>query len=121
VLLYVNFVIIDELGFKLDENLHYVISKELCWLILLWVYNNIWFYISLYAAGHFTFEASKVTKNACRSLRRLFTNPTLIKKTVALRLISFCLFFICLIEPFRGLFASDQLEELQILTQNHYV
>jgi hypothetical protein len=46
-------------------------------------------YISLYAAGHFTFEASKVTKNACQSRYVPFHRLTLIKKTAALR-------FVCL-------------------------
>jgi len=39
-------------------------------------------------------EASKVNKNAFQSLYVPFHRPTLIKKTAALRLISFCSLFL---------------------------
>ena len=45
-------------------------------------------YFLLYAARHQTFEASKVCKNACQSPNVPFRDPSLIKKTAALRFVS---------------------------------
>ena len=68
------------------------------------VWTQILNYFSLYAAGHFTFEASKVNKNACQSRYVPFHSPSLIKK-----------------QRHFVLFDSGKLKHLLIRAQNHCV